>query len=817
MINLSFREIARCIEGSERESTPSVDLFPRDIYFDSRKIKLGSDSIFIAIKTPTQDGHDFIKEAHDKGVRNFIVSQPENCAALDTSNVWVVDKPIQTLQEMAKLSRKKFKGLMVGITGSNGKTIVKEWMYQLLAGEMKVWRSPRSYNSQLGVALSLLKLDVNATVAFVETGISQPGDMAKLISMVKPQMAVFTHFGDAHADQFETEELKLREKSLLFKGVDLAVIDKSIPTSSIAAYREENPLMKVISWSWGEKASYVVQAQKETKNGLELSILHKTQTFTFEIPFKDKASIANTMTCLCCLAALEQLGQASLAKFKTLNSIENRLVSTPGKRNNLIINDSYSNDLSAFEIALNYAHSQVGQRNRTLIFSDFGLKPELISANIGKIKEILEKQHFDLMVAIGPWLFENKSKLSSTIRFFKSKEDFLDSSILNSIEDSVVLIKGARKFALEEVSKLLEKKVHQTQLKIDLTAIKNNVRYHQSLVQGNTKILGMVKALGYGAGDDKMAAALQSAGVEYLGIAFASEAADIRKNGITLPIMVLNSRVEEIRAYRHLDLEPVIYSFDQLNLFKRHFRLEDLNIHIELDSGMHRLGFDVNDAAQILKEIPAHFKIKSIFSHLAASENPEADDFTAMQSRRLESFANELISHLSYTPLIHLANSAAIIRHPEAHFDMVRLGIGMYGIAGNDGHLQTAVRLVSKVTQIKEVPAGDGIGYGRRSPSEQARTIAILPIGYADGLMRSLNNKNKGRVYINGQIAPIVGNICMDMCMVDITNLDVEVGDDVELFGNHISIQEVAKTCDTIPYEILSRISMRVKRVYSEE
>ncbi|MDA8896185.1 bifunctional UDP-N-acetylmuramoyl-tripeptide:D-alanyl-D-alanine ligase/alanine racemase [Bacteroidia bacterium] len=817
MINLSFREIARYIEGSERESTQALDIFPRDIYFDSRKIKLGSDAIFIALKTPTQDGHDYIEDAHKKGVRNFIVSQPQKFAALETSNVWVVDNPIETLQELAKLSRKKFKGLMVGITGSNGKTIVKEWMYQLLAGEMKVWRSPRSYNSQLGVALSLLKLDVHATVAFVEAGISQTGDMEKLTSMVKPQMAVFTHFGDAHSDQFETEEIKLREKCLLFKDVDLAVINGSIPASSIAAYREKNPLLKVISWSWGEKASYVVQGQKETKNGLELSILHKTQTFTFEIPFKDKASIANSMTCLCCLAALEQLGQASLAKFRTLNSIENRLVSTRGKRNNLIINDSYSNDLSAFEIALNYAHSQVGQRNRTLIFSDFGVKPELISANIGKLKEILEKQHFDLMVAIGPWLYENKSKLSKNIQFFKNKEDFLDSSILSSIEDSVVLIKGARKFALEEVSKLLETKVHQTQLKIDLTAIKNNVRYHQSLVQDKTMLLGMVKALGYGAGDHEMAAALQSAGVEYLGIAFASEAADIRKNGITLPIMVLNSRVEEIRAYRHLNLEPVIYSFDQLDLFKRHFSLEELNIHIELDSGMHRLGFDVNDAVQISKEIPAHFKIKSIFSHLADSENPEADDFTAMQSRQLQSFATELITHLEYKPLIHLVNSAAIKRHPEAHFDMVRLGIGMYGIASNDESLQTAVRLVSQVTQIKEVPAGDGIGYGRRSSSEQARTIAILPIGYADGLMRALNNKNKGRVHINGQIAPIVGNICMDMCMVDITNLDIEVGDEAELFGNHISIQEVAEICQTIPYEILSRISTRVKRVYSEE
>ena len=818
MINLSFKEIGAALAGEEGEAVTLSSQYPTEIYFDSRRIKDGRDAIFIAIKTDTQDGHDYLSDAYKKGIRAFIVSNTDASDMPKDVVVWNTPDTMDALQELAKLSRKKFSGLMVGITGSNGKTIVKEWMYQLLAGSMNIWRSPRSYNSQLGVAISLLKMDLHASVVFVETGISRPGEMKKLCDMVQPQMAVFTHFGDAHNDGFADETEKLQEKALLFNDVDVAIFSDSLPSEILNRHRNNNPLMKVITWSFQSKASYVVQSQRARKEGLELTILHKTQTFKFNIPFRDKASVANAMTCLCCLAALEQLGPKSLDKFSLLQNVENRLDSTQGKRNNLIINDSYSNDLSAFEIAVDYASAQSTRDLKVLIFSDFDIKPELVSHNIDVLQKILNKHKFAKIIAIGPWLNENRFRLDRNIHFFETKKQLLEDDILESIEDSIILIKGARKFALEDVSKLLEKEVHQTELRINLTAIKNNVKYYQSLLKGKTKLLGMVKALGYGTGGHEIAMTLQNVGVQYLGVAFASEAVEIRKNGIKLPIMVLNTRAEDILAYQHLNLEPVIYSFEQLESFKRYFRFKDLSIHIELDSGMHRLGFAINDAKQIADGIPGNFKIKTIFSHLASSEMAKDDEFTKEQTQLLQKFAGELTNYLNYEPLLHIANSAGIQRHAFAHLDMVRLGIGMYGIPAEDEPLQTAIHLVTQITQIKEVPAGDGIGYGRKDPSNATRKIGILPIGYADGLMRTLNSpESQGEVYFKGHSVSIVGNICMDMCMVDLTKVEANVGDEVEIFGSHIPVQEVAEKCNTISYEILSRISSRVKRVYTEE
>jgi len=501
-----------------------------------------------------------------------------------------------------------------------------------------------------------------------------------------------------------------------------------------------------------------------------------------------------------------------------LQKIENRLVSTQGKKNNLIINDSYSNDLSAFEIALDYLNTQSTNKSKVLIFSDFDIKPELIEANISKLKSILNSQHFDTIIAIGPWLGQNKATLPKGISFFENRHELIKDGILQTIQNAAILIKGARKFELEKLSKMLEREVHQTQLRINLTAIKNNVKYYQSLLQPNTKTMAMVKALGYGTGGHEIAKALQSTGIDYLGVAFAREAQELRENGIDLPIMVLNASMDEIMAYQELKLEPVVYNIQQIKDLKENSAIGELGIHIELDSGMHRLGFDEDDFQSILDLLPPRFKVKSIFSHLASSENSANDDFTNKQTSKLEVFASNLSNGLGYKPLIHLANTAGTQRHPSTHFDMVRLGIGMYGIPSVNEKLDTAVSLVSQITQIKTVPANEGIGYGLRNPSNKNRQIAIIPIGYADGLMRILNNEGKnGNVFINGEFAAIVGNICMDMTMIDVTGLKVYEGDEVELFGKHISMQSVAEKCETIPYEILTRISVRVKRVYTEK
>lgn len=818
MINISFGEIYEELLGSgPLGHSPSE--FPTEIYYDTRRIRDGKNGIFVALKTESQDGHSYIEEAYSKGVRHFIVAENTEVSfpILPEMNLLAVPNPLKALQQLAKRSRKKFKGLMVGITGSNGKTVVKEWMYQLLAGEMSVWRSPRSHNSQFGVALSLLSMDLKALVAFVETGISAKGEMAILQNMIEPHMTIFTHFGDAHSTGFATEDEKAEEKAILLKDVHMAVIAKGVPVQAINPYKTNQRLTKYMGWDTEGKASFILKKTESVGAGTQITMTHKTQDMSFYLPFKDKASIHNAMTCVCVLYALERLSDKTLKRFADLKPIQNRLVFTPGKRGNEIINDSYSNDLSALSIAVEFMQGQMPDKQKVLIFSDFEVRPELSQYSIKELNQILNKLDLYKIIGIGPWLFSQQEHFAQQIHFFEDKASLMASGLLQELSNCAILIKGARKFALEEISEQLELKTHKTCLEINLSALQANVKYYQNLLPKGVKTMAMVKALSYGTAGHQVGRVLQTLGIQYLGLAFASEGESLRNNGVTLPMMVLNTQAEEMQAYADLNLEPVIYSIEQLEQFSHAFS-GNMNVHLEVDTGMHRLGFLPKDAQELAQAIPKNFTVKSIFSHLACAEDETKDEFTRMQIQKFTDFAQELSHSLGYKPLFHIANTAGTHRHPQSRQDMVRLGIGMYGIASSTEKLENVVSLKSVITQIKTVPAGDGIGYGQRHSANHSRRIAIIPIGYADGLMRCLNTgEQPWHVAIKGVLATLVGNICMDMCMIDVSQIDTNVGDEVELFGEHISIQSMAKAAGTIPYEIISGISARVKRIYLQE
>ncbi len=814
MINLTYAEID-FILGS---GTDQRQQHAHVIYYDTRRISSGDNSIFVAVRSPANDGNVFAQAAYDKGVRNFILGSNTELNLPADAHVWYADDTLLAMHQLAKASRAKYKGLVIGITGSNGKTIVKEWLYQLLADSQNIWRSPRSYNSQLGVALSLLQMDLASNMAVIETGISTHGEMAKLQAMVKPQMVIFTHVGDAHSDGFASTEQKIAEKAMLAADVDVAVLGAGVKKEYLEKYMAANGLMKVINWNYEPKASYVLKQIEKHADGSKLIVEHKTQTFDFWIPLTDNASIHNAMTCLCALAALEQLGTETLQNFKKLKPIENRLQISAGLRNNEIINDSYSNDLSAFEIALDYLETHADGKNKVLIFSDFDIQPELNYVNIALIANWISKHKINMVLAIGNWLHSHAAKLPAQVQNFETTQDLIESKLLDTIENSTILIKGARKYGLERVSNLLEHKLHATRLEVNLQAVRNNIKHYKSLLPKGTKLMGMIKAMAYGAGDYELAKTLQTEGADYLGVAFAAEGAELRKKEINLPLLVLNTQADEMWTYRHFNLEPAVYSFKNLEAYKLQFGDMPLNIHIELDSGMHRLGFEAKDAEEIAAKLPANFTVVGVFSHLAVAESEQFDTFTQNQFNAFNDFAQRLENSLNYNCIKHIANTAGIVRHSAKVADMVRLGIGLYGVKVANEKTDTAIALYTSISQIKTIKPNNGIGYGQRNAINTERRLAILPIGYADGLMRIASTQGKPwYVAVNQCMAPIVGTICMDMCMIDVTDIDCNEGDEVEIFGNQISVESLAQHCGTIPYEILSRIAPRVKRVYIQE
>ncbi|HEV8287034.1 MAG TPA: bifunctional UDP-N-acetylmuramoyl-tripeptide:D-alanyl-D-alanine ligase/alanine racemase [Chitinophagaceae bacterium] len=805
---------------------PSIE----HLLIDSRKVYSPSLSLFFALKGPRRNGHQFISELYNKGVRNFVVSDNINLSDFPEAGFLLVRDTLEALQRLAAFHRKRFSIPVIGITGSNGKTIVKEWLYQLLHEKFNIVRSPKSYNSQLGVPLSVWQINEHHELAIFEAGISEPGEMEKLEKIIQPTIGILTNIGEAHSENFINREEKLTEKLKLFTHAS-----KVIAKGDDAWITRQMVKVGTNNFFWGKnKSSDLEVVSVERKNShseITLSLPgrqagFKLDTLNFSIPFIDEASIENAVTC-CSLMLVAGIERSYIQeKMQQLQAVSMRLELKKAINHCSIINDSYSADLSSLTIALNFLDQQSAGTKRTVILSDFlqtGLKEEKL---YDEISALLHNHHINKVIGIGKNIGTYlKSDNKAVYQFYNSTEDFLHQFRSSQFKEETILIKGARVFEFEKIAHALEQKVHQTVLEINLNALVHNLKEHQKFLHPSTKIMAMVKAFAYGSGGAEIAGILQYHKVDYLGVAYADEGVELRKAGINLPVMIMNPEESTFDAIVENNLEPDIYSFEILQQFDSYLKQSGLQyypIHIEVETGMNRLGFDVTaikNLGDALNETNS-FRVKSVFSHLAASEDPTQDEFTLQQHKKFIEASEELKKILGYSFIKHIANSAAIIRHPLLQMDMVRLGIGMYGVDAantNSLELQTVATLKSTIAQIKHLKTGESVSYNRKGIVNRDSVIATIRIGYADGYSRFLGD-GVGKMLVNGQLAPVIGTVCMDMTMIDVTDIpNVKEGDEVIVFGNELPIEQMAEWADTIPYEIMTGISQRVKRVYFEE
>lgn len=809
------------------------------IFFDSRKFFFPATSLFIALKGPRRNGHNFIPDLYKKGVRNFIVCEEIKSEDFPQANILFVKDGLIALQQVAAFHRKQFNLPVIGITGSNGKTIVKEWLYQLLQPNFNIVRSPKSYNSQIGVPLSVWEMNKFHTLGIFEAGISQPGEMDNLNKIIQPTIGILTNIGEAHSEGFKNVDQKVEEKIKLFNNAGLVIYcsdewlaDKAMVLKyESLMHKTDKQAFRLFSWGKIQKADLQILEINKKQTGTEIIATYKNADTAITIPFTDDASIQNAITCWCVLLHLGIKDAVIVKRMKLLQPVNMRLELKKGINHCTIINDSYSADLNSLHIALDFLTQMSGVSKRTVILSDFfqtGMNDEELYE---RIAADLVQHKIDRLIGIGlnisKYLRIEDDLVSNKIRseFYSSTEDFVSRFRFSDFRDEAILVKGARLFCFEQLIQLLELKVHQTELEINLNAVTHNLQQYQKLLQPSTKLMAMVKAFAYGSGGAEIANTLQYQKVDYLGVAYADEGTELRKAGISLPMMVMNAEKETFETLVTNQLEPVIFSFTMLKEFDGFLKREGIKnypVHLEIETGMNRLGFAVQQMENLCKDITAtsSFRVQSVFSHLAASEDPMQDEFSNRQYDLFVQASAILQKNLGYDFLRHIANSAAILRHPQMQLDMVRLGIGMYGVdsaVSGKLNLQTVATLKSTVAQIRHLTAGETVGYNRKGVIERDSMIATISIGYADGFSRRLGN-GAGKILIRGQLAPVIGAVCMDMTMVDVTDIPgVKQGDEVTIFGKEISIQDLANWAGTIPYEIMTGISERVKRVYYEE
>lgn len=796
-------------------------------------------TLFFALKTQRNDGALYIDELHKKGVRNFVVSASYTTQFAD-ANFLVVEDPLRALQQLAAWHRSRFNIPVIGITGSNGKTMVKEWLYQLLQTDYNIVRSPKSYNSQVGVPLSVWQMSAANTLAIFEAGISQPGEMEHLANIIQPTMGVLTNIGEAHSQGFTSLTQKANEKMLLFKNAQQFIYCKDCNEQLGATIIDEEKLSNKATrvFTWGTLAKGDITIGQTIKNDgtttIHATITKTTTPVEITIPFTDKASIDNAITCWCVLLLLGYEMPDIELKMRNLQPLDMRMQLLKGVNNCLIINDSYNNDLSSLELALDYLSQQSSGKKTTLILSDLFQTGQTTEELITNIKLKVGYRHLNRLILIGPvfsaarLLFET-TKAGNTpavdYEFYESTEAFTQHFNTHHFNNEVILLKGSRVFEFEQLVHLLEEKVHQTVLEVNMAAMVYNLNQYQQSLKPGTKLMAMVKAFSYGSGSAEVANLLQFHKVDYLAVAYVDEGVELRKAGIHMPIMVMNPEIVTFDLLVEHNLEPELYSPAILQSFISFLSKNAIiqyPVHIKVDTGMHRLGFDRSQFPQMIEVISSSnaLVVKSVFSHLAASENPLHDAFTNHQAEEFNAACALLSEHLPYAFIRHLSNTSAIFRHPNLQYDMVRLGIGLYGVDTTFNptiQLQTVLNLRSTIAQLRTVKAGDTVGYSLAGVLTRDSLIATIRIGYADGFSRNLGNGN-GQVWIKGQLAPVVGNVCMDMIMVDVTDIPmVAEGDAVELFGPNIPVIEHAKWSNTIAYEVLTGISQRVKRVYYEE
>jgi Alr-MurF fusion protein len=797
---------------------------------DSRKVTFARSAVFFALKTKKNDGHQFIGDLIQQGVSCFVVSTlPQKKEWLQHACFLLTDNTLNALQQLVAAHRARFNYPITGITGSNGKTIVKEWLSQLL--QLRIVKNPRSYNSQTGVPLSVWNMDETHEMGIFEAGISQPGEMEKLEAIIRPQTGIFTNIGPAHDEGFHDTQTKVLEKLLLFKNSRLLVYnsDQSLVDEIILSWARQRSSLTLFTWGEKPDCHLRVVSIQPVEQGSLLELNYRERIYTFQVPFSDKASLENIMHCIALIFA-EGLYQPELsARLMKLAPLAMRMEMKQGINNCLIINDAYSSDILSLTIAMDFLNTQSGKRKKVLILSDIlqsGLKAEEL---YGQVAALAHEKHATSLIAIGKEISAHRHCFSGIdASFFENTESFLREFDFSKLGNMGILIKGARDFGFERISNKLQLKDHQTLLEINLDALVHNLNVYRSMLKPTTRIMAMVKAFSYGSGSYEIASLLQFHGVDYLAVAFADEGYDLRNAGISLPVVVLNPELHNLDILFRYKLEPEVYSLgllrrlvEAIKQFPRHDHNNPFPLHIKLDTGMHRLGFDEEELDQmitILLENPA-FRVTSVFSHLAASDQPHLDDFTHTQIQNFERMSLKLESALGYGFFRHLANTAAVNRFPQAHYDMVRLGIGLYGI---DGSKEMAEKLLnvttfkSVISQIRELAPGESVGYNRAGILSRKTMMAIVPVGYADGLNRRLSNGN-GFLLVNGKKAPILGNISMDMCCLDITGISAIEGDEVIIFGEHLPVQHLALQLGTIPYEIFTSIPPRVKRIYFSE
>ncbi len=793
---------------------------------DSRNLTHAETSLFFALKGERHDGHKFIGELIGQGVRNFVVSEPPTADWKAAANFILVPDSLIALQQLAKAHRNRFHLPVIGITGSNGKTIVKEWLYQLLRTDYNIVRSPKSYNSQTGVPLSLWNIREEHQLAIIEAGISKPGEMKKLEEMILPSIGIFTNIGTPHDENFQDQNEKVVEKLNLFHSVKTLIYCKDYDSirENIASHSFENSDVAFFSWSRRSKAELQVGRINKKNDETEIQAVYKESFIQIHIPFIDDASIENAITCWCLLLALGYENEVIVERMHFLSPVAMRLEMKTGINNCSVINDSYNSDIGSLTIALDFLNQQKQHNKKTIILSDIlqsGKNEEFL---YGEVARLISAKGVDKLIGIGSSISRQKDQFNLSKSFYDSTEDFLKDFSPIDFKDETILLKGARPFGFEKISKVLQQKSHETVLEIDLNALVHNLNYYRSRLKPETLIMAMVKATSYGSGSFEIANILQFHHVDYLAVAYTDEGIELRKAGISLPIMVMNPEIMSFDLMMKYKLEPEIYNFRLLaqlqDVLKKH-QGEPFKVHIKLDTGMHRLGFEEKDMNELSIRLNnnKNIKVQSFFSHLAASDESEHDGFTQMQIRRFQTMSEELQKQLTYPVMRHLLNSSGILRFSEAQFEMVRLGIGLYGIASTSNeqlHLKQVATLKTTISQIKSVRANETVGYSRKGKLKRDTLIATVAIGYADGLNRRLGN-GAGKLLVNGRAVPIVGNVCMDMCMLDVTDVPAREGDEVIVFGKQLPVTEMAQVLGTIPYEVLVNVSQRVKRIYYHE
>ncbi|MEQ8925518.1 MAG: bifunctional UDP-N-acetylmuramoyl-tripeptide:D-alanyl-D-alanine ligase/alanine racemase [Fulvivirga sp.] len=807
---MTLNEVVNITEGRFLQSHESESVV-KSLVIDSRKPFVARGAVFFAINGGNHDGHEYVTELYDRGVRNFIVEKAVDLPS--DVNVIEVKNSVKALQQIAKAHRQQYDIPVIAITGSNGKTIVKEWLYSCLSTKYRIVKSPHSFNSQIGVPISVWNMSGEHELAIFEAGISMAGEMNNLAEIIQPTIGIFTNLGTAHDEGFVSRTQKFEEKTKLFGTADKVIYSTN---QRGVDFGEKG-------FGWGSTPDSVIKLldTQTEKSHTKVRLQHSGDNFSLNIPFADHSSVENVMHCVAVMLHLKYNEEEIQETLKKLHGIGMRLELKRAVNGSYLVDDTYNNDLAGLKQAIEFLSLQNQKKRKVIILSDLlqsGLSNDVLYKEIA---ELISAAKIDLSIGIGEDITSLKNHLDSEVLLFDHTRQFLDNLPTIDLASSLILVKGARVFQFEKITRALEEKIHGTILEINLDALTNNLNFYRSKLMDETKLMVMVKAFAYGSGSFEVANLLQFHRVDYLGVAYADEGVQLRTSGIYLPIMVLNPSEESFESMLLHKLEPEMYNLTLLQSFIQFLDGQKASIHIKLETGMKRLGFEKQDLDELIELLKANknIEVKSIFSHLAGADESRHNDFSKQQAALFNEGSEKIMRELGIKPLRHLVNSAGTLRFPEFHYDMVRLGIGLYGLETNaeeQDKLLNISTLKTVVSQVRKLEKGETVGYGRNGVAEKRMEIATIAIGYADGYTRAFSG-GVGEVWVNGKRAKVIGNVCMDMTMIDVTGMNVKERDEVEIFGPHIPIQELADKTHTIPYEILTNVSQRVKRVYYTE